>query len=281
MKKPRLKDLFWAFVNVVALGLYGCSLVGLLGAWWWIFDLLSHFRVQYLLGLLAITLVYVIGKRWRFMIVTGVHLLPEYIQETDPDFVVLLEINQQWLDDLNMPALGYSYFQAVPREDNFGIAFFSKLPIDGGETRQFGRFDIPSMVTFLNIDDQPFTFVITHPVPPKNEKLTWHRNLQMNEVAEYIAGLEGKVILAADLNATSWSPHFRDWIRVSQLQDSRRGFGIQPTWPSHNWLLLVPIDHILTTSDIQVHHREIGPHIGSDHYPFIMDFSALDNNGDV
>ncbi|MBC8506189.1 MAG: endonuclease/exonuclease/phosphatase family protein [Anaerolineales bacterium] len=320
MKNTILLNIFWAFINVTAATLFACTLVGFLGTWWWIFDLISHFRVQYLLGLSVILFVYRLGKRLRFVIITAIffsinlilvlpffirptaahsggrtyqilyanvrtenphhHLLRKWIEQTDPDFIALLEVNQVWLDDLSLADQGYHFYEAEARSDNFGVALYSRYPLEVSEIHRFGRWDIPTIIATMSEDDTQMTFVVTHPVPPKSEKITWHRNIQMSELADYIAGLDDTVILAGDLNATSWSPFFGEWLKVSQLRDSRRGFGIQPTWPTYNWLFLVPIDHFLITSDVYVHEREVGPDIDSDHYPLLMEFSLSDKDGD-
>ncbi len=320
MKKNILIHLFWAGVNIATAILFLCTLAGFFGAWWWIFDILSHFRVQYLFGLVLLSLVYGVGRKKRPTIITALflcvnliliipfyirpsygqpktdshrifyanvrtenqqfHLVRTLIEDTDPDFVALLEVNQAWLDTLELDDLGYRFYVGEPRSDNFGIALYSRYPLEESEIRRFGRWDVPTIIATANVDGALITFIATHPVPPKGDDISWHRNIQMGELAEFIAEMEGTIILAADLNASSWSPHFRDWVKVSRLQDSRRGFGVQPTWPTFNRLFLVPIDHFLITSNVQVHHREVGPNIGSDHYPLIMEFSISDNTGE-
>jgi len=174
--------------------------------------------------------------------------------------------------------MGYPYSQVEARPDNFGVAFYSRFSLEQSEIRRYGHFDLPSVVAHLRIDDVPVTFIVTHPVPPKSESLTLNRNIQMSEISNFIAEQDGALILAGDLNATSWSPFLREWLHISQLRDSRRGFGVQPTWPTFNWIFLVPIDHILIMPDVQVHHREVGPNIGSDHYPLLLEFSLSDND---
>jgi endonuclease/exonuclease/phosphatase (EEP) superfamily protein YafD len=81
------------------------------------------------------------------------------------------------------------------------------------------------------------------------------------------------VIVAGDFNATPFSPIFRKVIKISGLKDSREGFGWQPSWPTYVPLLWLPIDHILVSSEIQVHNRATGSFIGSDHYPVFADLS--------
>ena len=39
-------------------------------------------------------------------------------------------------------------------------------------------------------------------------------------------------MLMGDMNCTSWSPYFQDMLTVSGLRDSRRGFGVEGSWPA-------------------------------------------------
>jgi endonuclease/exonuclease/phosphatase (EEP) superfamily protein YafD len=95
----------------------------------------------------------------------------------------------------------------------------------------------------------------------------------MMEIAQYISGIQGARILAGDLNVTSWSPFFKDWLRESGLHDSRLGFGVQATWPTTSPLFLIPLDHVLVSPDIQVMQRQVGADVGSDHRPVLIDFT--------
>ena len=100
------------------------------------------------------------------------------------------------------------------------------------------------------------------------------RNRQFEELARTAFEEESSVMLIGDLNITSWSPVFWELLRKGGLTDSRQGFGIQPTWPVWLPVLLIPIDHILVSEKIVIHSREVGPNIGSDHYPVVVDFSV-------
>ncbi|MEN8171717.1 MAG: endonuclease/exonuclease/phosphatase family protein [Chloroflexota bacterium] len=303
-------------IDFSALSLVLTTLMGFLGRRWWIFDWFSHFRVQSFFLSALIGLIYIIGKnRWMtaLMVVLALFnaglILPLYsmpphhqsgepvyrillanvlkenpnhavlsnlIAESDPDFVMLIEVNQAWLDDLNLSALGYEHFIAETREDNFGIALYSRYDLVNSEIQRFGQLDTPSIVAHLKIDQQPVVFILSHPVPPKTKWMTLQRSIQMTDLMTYAGELDEIVLAAGDFNATSWSPYYKDWLQLSQLRDSRKGFGIQPTWPTDNWLLRVPIDHILVSPEINVQYRAVGPDIGSDHFPLIMDFSLSD-----
>lgn len=74
-----------------------------------------------------------------------------------------------------------------------------------------------------------------------------------------------------DFNMTPWSPKFRQLVADSHLRDTVRGFGLQPTWPAGAPQFWIPIDHVLVSPDILVVDRRVGPDLGSDHYPVIVD----------
>lgn len=80
-------------------------------------------------------------------------------------------------------------------------------------------------------------------------------------------------MLLGDLNVTPWSKHFQQLLDRTGLLDSSSGYGVQPSWPNFSWLLRIPIDHCLHSSDIVIDQRKVGPDVGSDHYPIIVDFS--------
>ena len=88
--------------------------------------------------------------------------------------------------------------------------------------------------------------------------------------------LDAPVLLLGDLNATPWSHPFKRLLQETGLIDGSRGMGYQPTWPAGVLPLLIPIDHCLHSQELRVVHKEVGPMVGSDHYPVIVDFAFSD-----
>ena len=75
------------------------------------------------------------------------------------------------------------------------------------------------------------------------------------------------------MNSTDGSAHFRDFIAVTGLRDSRHGFGRQGSWPV-NSPYRIAIDHLFLSDDLSVVDRRLGPSIHSDHFPLIVDIAA-------
>ena len=199
----------------------------------------------------------------------------ELIEAEDPDVVLLMEVDSDWLDGLGPLAAGYPHRLAVPREDNFGIAAYSKQPWVSGrvvELEDPAGEELPSLEVRLENGGHPLVLFFTHPVPPVGPRMAHRRDELLRAAPRHAQGLGPRVVLAGDLNSTPWSPIFREVMEASGMRDTRQGFGIQPTWlaglPSP---FRIPIDHLFVTADVLVIERRVGPDVGSDHLPLIVD----------
>jgi endonuclease/exonuclease/phosphatase (EEP) superfamily protein YafD len=201
------------------------------------------------------------------------------IRTEQPDFIILIEVNKTWIDQLKPVLEAYPFSRMPLREDNYGIALFSRLPPTFSEVRHFGAARVPSIVSTFSLGQRLVTILATHPPPPKTKQMARLRNNQLAEIAEYIRTVQGETLLVGDLNMTSWSPYFSDLIRTSGLRDSRKGFGMQNSWPTDRRLLMIPIDHILVSEGIVVLARRAGKFNGSDHFPILLDFSLAERVG--
>lgn len=203
-------------------------------------------------------------------------LVTELIRQSEPDLVVLEEVNTDWMQGVMGIEKDYPYSTSKLRDDNFGIALFSRIPLESSDVKYIGADGLPSIVATIHTQTSVLTLIGTHPLPPMSRAYADSRNEQMNSLARYAkkAQKQGPVMLLGDLNTTPWSFKFGDLIDQSGLHDSRRGFGVQTSWPSFFWPLRIPIDHCLHSGDIHIQNRRIGPDVGSDHLPVIVDFTV-------
>ena len=197
----------------------------------------------------------------------------DIVQQVQPDFLLLMEINAAWAKALKEPMQEFTHKIVRPREDNFGIAFYSKLPVESLEFAAFGNADLPSVVAVLRLGERLLTVIGTHPLPPIGAWNAASRDGQLKEIAAKAKQTAGAVIVCGDLNATSWSPAFQTLLQRSGLRDSRLGFGVQPSWFAAGSLVRIPIDHVLVSDSVAIKNRYIGADVGSDHRPVIFTFS--------
>ena len=93
------------------------------------------------------------------------------------------------------------------------------------------------------------------------------------ELPYLAANQKHPVLLMGDLNVSPFSYWFKR-ITEMELKNSMKGFGFQPTWPTGIPFLKIPLDHVLHTDEIVIHRRMVGPDVGPDHLPVIVDFSV-------
>jgi endonuclease/exonuclease/phosphatase (EEP) superfamily protein YafD len=292
-----------------------CSLLSHLGNLHQILELTTHFRLQYLFGGLFTLILYSFAKRkveiflclfciglnaidiipWHFsaaqpnsgqplrVIVANVltsnkryNDFIQFVQQENPDAIVIMEIDETWQKQLQPLKQILPYSIEEPSSDNFGIALFSKFPLQNPVTHYWaeGAYAVPSLTANISINQKPITLVATHPLPPLKSDYFMYRNQHMIDMANYVKKLENPTIVMGDLNMSMWSPNFRQFIKTTGMKSTRQGFGVQPSWPVDSPFLLIPIDHCLVSSDLAVKHNRIGSDIGSDHYPLIADISV-------
>jgi endonuclease/exonuclease/phosphatase (EEP) superfamily protein YafD len=281
----------------------------------WRLELASHFRVQYFwalvgaalvlallrckklalsaAGLAAVNLVLIVplylgpapradaGPRLRAMSLNVHYLNHDYgatlelIVTEMPDLVFLVEVTPEWIKALEFLKPDYPYQHVMPVDGAGGIALYSRREITDLSVHRSPDNDRPTIVVGLAVPGGRLTLLGTHPDGPHSAKDFEFRNRQLEQVALLASQQSGAVMLLGDLNTTSWSPYFQDLLTTSGLQDSRRGFGVEPSWPSlPTPLLRIPIDHCLVSKSVSVLDRRIGPAVGSDHRPLLVDFAV-------
>lgn len=273
----------------------------------WPFELVEHFRVQFVvLGLLAIggtlalrvrgyfdlavigTLVHVCsllaagpvahgpahGTPVRVLVLNvltsskGHAAVRQLITETRPDIVALVEVDRIWLDELAPALTDYPGRIEEPRNDNFGVALYARGSVVGAaEEMGSGR---PTIVAQVSIGTASLSAIVTHPWPPLNPTAADALGLQLDLIALRARTLPNALVMG-DFNTTPWARRFRRLLSASGLCDSRDGFGIQPTFPANLWLARIPIDHLLHACTIGVTGRRVERDVGSDHLPVIID----------
>jgi endonuclease/exonuclease/phosphatase (EEP) superfamily protein YafD len=289
------------------------TLGGWLGRWLWLGELASHFRVQYFWIFVLGGLLLVAARRFRlaaaaalFALLNLATILPLYWPAAGPptagrrlravslnvysandrhddvvaflsasraDFIVLLEVTAEWRDLFDALQAEYPFGRFELRSDSFGMALLSRLPAEEFDVVFVGSARLPSIVARYIVDGRDLTLIGTHPLPPGSSARRQMRDEQFAGLAALVRERPGPVILMGDLNVTSWSASFDLLVAGTRLHDSRRGFGVQPSWPA--WLAIgrIPIDHCLVTPEVTIVDRQIGPDVGSDHYPVVVDLA--------
>lgn len=196
---------------------------------------------------------------------TGYDRVEEVILHQSPDVCFLMEVNQEWCARLRGLTNSYPHTLLEPREDNFGVALFSRVPWRDARMLTLGAAGLPSVEATLDWQGRTVRLLGTHPLPPWGAWRSQLRNDQLAAVAGYLRGSSQPWVLLGDLNATPWSPHFRRLVAQAGAADTLRGFGYQASWPTSVPVLGIPLDHALVSAGTVVMERRLTDNVGSDH----------------
>lgn len=277
------------------------------GRWSWVLDVLANFRVQYAFALILMAIFLAAGRWGRSAAIVAVAAIvnlaviiplyfgegktlpPEdpvrvlsynllssnerfgdvaaYIRELDPDVVFLHEASRPWEVAMEAADLGYVVTRSRSPELIFGTLVLSR---EGDRVTSFGfTLGGPRAVEVIH---DGVAFLGVHPLAPTSAERSALRNAQIDFAAEWSNQQQGPNVVVGDFNATPWSYPVRHLLAQTELRNSQSGFGVQASFPaSGNFLIRVPIDHLFHSPDLAVVDRVLGPPMGSDHYPLVVD----------
>jgi endonuclease/exonuclease/phosphatase (EEP) superfamily protein YafD len=200
----------------------------------------------------------------------------EYVRSSHPDILLITELTDAWKNALSNGLREYKHSVLVPRQDTYGIGIYSVVELMDADVKYYGSSGHPTVVCKIFDLGKPITLVHTHlQGPVKPTFFEWHKE-QLLLMTEELQKLKTPLVVAGDMNCTPWTYLSSDLLRKCNLEDSRRGFGLQLTWPApNNWrkvpIVLLPIDHCFVSPEISIRKRIVGPFVGSDHYPVLVE----------
>lgn len=198
-----------------------------------------------------------------------------FLQRTDADIVVLQETTTTWSRALTALAPRYPHRFPDVTEPHPGILVLSKTPLaPHGLQVPYG--------STMNVRwrDGSILLVGVHTVLPFGETAWTVQNQTLKRIADLAAGATGPVVVAGDFNHTAYTPRFRRMLADGALNAARHP-GLWPvTWRAAfrglvplDRLFGLPIDHVLTSRHFSVRSVTVGPELGSDHLPVVVEFA--------
>ncbi|MEO1035756.1 MAG: endonuclease/exonuclease/phosphatase family protein [Pseudomonadota bacterium] len=197
------------------------------------------------------------------------------IRATEPNIVLLQEVDQAWLDALADLRTAFPHRLELPRTDNFGIAAYSRWP-----RTELQRVDLtpdgpPAIALQIPTQVGRVHVLSLHPVPPVGRAYSDLRNRQLAAAAAMMARWPDTKLAVGDLNITPWSPHFRTFIDTAGLRDARHWQGLHASWPASLPWLAIPIDHALPGDRLRTDRFESAWLSGSDHATLFTTWELL------
>jgi len=197
--------------------------------------------------------------------------LLDLIAETDPDVICIQEVNAAWTEALRPLEEVYPVHSVVDREDNFGIALYSRISPGLPEILFGGELRVPALAVPLEKGGASAQLLTVHALPPLGGMMANLRNRQLDAARAWHEAQTAPAVIVGDLNLTMYSPVYRRWMDGFAVKNTRQGHGPLGSWPVFVPFLRLPLDHCLVSPEIEVVDCRLGPDIGSDHLPLLID----------
>jgi endonuclease/exonuclease/phosphatase (EEP) superfamily protein YafD len=198
--------------------------------------------------------------------------LMDWVAEQDPDVLVLTEVVPGHVEEIAGAMEGYGYQVLEPRHHAFGMTIYSRFPIADHQfamltTDTLSEGGPITLVARIETEQGVLAVAGVHPFPPANVASMIARNRQLEAAVDLLWDIEEPLVVVGDYNATPWSPALRQFAEELDLH----GFNIAATWPVWIGFTGIPIDHALISNELLFSRIEVGPNIGSDHRPIVID----------
>ncbi|MEM7223678.1 MAG: endonuclease/exonuclease/phosphatase family protein [Pseudomonadota bacterium] len=302
-----IESTLWFAVDALWLATLMCWAANL----WWVFDLASHFRQQYLLAAVLVAAWALIAGFWYLAVLALLAALPHLLEvlrtaqpadlpqarqggipfrlatfnlaypnhnaATVDRYVAELEPDLLLLQEADLdwpgPRSGERLHHACQALKTTGDHLFllSRWPFTAWMKARSASTGTPLIVARVEIAGQAVTVVNFHAASPKTGAKARFRNLHFRDLAARMAEIEGPKIIAGDFNCSPWSPYYRELVEALNMVNVAQGRAWFWTWPAAAFCFGIPIDHVLVSRHFSVRSLSRGPRLGSDHLPIIAD----------
>lgn len=294
---PFVKKDFWIFRVFDYPRLQKFTIIGILASCWFVFFRESKFwldlSIMIFLSLAFFYLLYLIlpftflgktmidrvsgkGKTTINLLVANIYQynnkyskLLDLVKKRNPDIIFLVETDDNWLDGVKELRKEYPHCIEIPKDNTYGLLFYSRLPLKSYKINYFIDPEIPSIIADIEFDGQTVRIYGLHPTPPvpqENEHST-DRDAEILLIGKMAKEYEGPCLVIGDLNDVAWSYTTKLFLKLSELLDPRRGRGMYSTFHAKYALLRWPLDHYFVSSHFRLVDMKVEKNIGSDHFP--------------
>ena len=204
------------------------------------------------------------------------------IDRQDPDLVLLMETNGEWMDAL-APALDdYPHRLSMPLENRYGMAFASRIPAIKAKMIANTSADTPTLYATLRLDNgSAFEFIGLHPRPPLPGESTKKRDANIARAGAVTPDRLADVVVMGDFNDVPWSTTTTRFREEGDYRDPRAGRGTYPTFPAGWTILGWPLDQIMVKNAVRIRSFELLDDVGADHLPVMGRFCMPPGQGEI
>ena len=196
-----------------------------------------------------------------------------YIDELPSDMVVLQEYTDAWQNELAALKSSYPYVIDAARNDAFGIAFLSRVPLKDARIEWFPVRGTPYTRATIDYNGHEIEVFGVHLAWPMTPAAFAARNRQIDYLADELRNSAKTALACGDFNLTSWSPWFSRMLVQGNVNGINAVSKHSGTWPAPLAALGIAIDHCLVRTPGLIAAKTGGPNMGSDHELTIFDIA--------
>ncbi len=290
--------------------LLAATLAGRLGNFFFLFELFSHFAVQYAVLALALTGYWLYAKpRWLaaiavlVVLLNGLLIYPWFaapkpsgtgprdirvlhanvlyantdytrivrlVQSQSPDVFVLQEMTSASIRGVAALKPLFPYQYHIWSKGPCHILVGSRTPI-----RVDSSLARPERVISLktSIRGNEMAMLTAHPQTPILPASFSDRNEQLAFISQKARRQRLPAVLVGDFNVSVFSPVYRRLFESPGLTACRLGFGLQPTWPRYLPFMFIPIDQAFVNNGFRTVNFQTLAQDGSDHKAVVVDLA--------
>lgn len=141
------------------------------------------------------------------------------ILSTNADLISIQEVTPDWDEQLKV-ALSekYPYQSSLVRFDPFGLAIYSKYPLQTSDTFYYN--EIPNLIGSFKPEgyDRKIYFISSHTTPPLYSAAYDQLKEHLEQIGDYAKRINAPVLTFGDYNAPPW------WTEIQNLKDEGRLF---------------------------------------------------------
>ena len=213
------------------------------------------------------------------------------VNEEDPDLIACAEVDETWAAEIGRAFdETHPHKVVIPQDNMYGMAVWSRLPLEDVEEQRVVQDDVPSIHCNLRLrDNRPVRLHVLHPRPPAPQEgdSSSARDAELIVMARRIEKARGDhdgeeeeggdnalpTIVCGDMNDVAWSRTTRLFLKVSGLLDPRRGRGLLNSFHAEHWWFRVPLDHVFVSREFRLIDLRRLDYTGSDHFPVLIDLA--------